>query len=369
MTNSSGAVFRQVRYTAYGDIRGRFDATSGTLPATESKRQEFTNYETEPETGLQFAHARFYDPTLSLFLSHDPAAQFASPYQYTAFDPVNQSDPSGALAEWAILFIFSVAMAGLQAIAIGWQTGDWGAAFKGFAISVAVSAASVGIFKGLVAVGLTEVQAGLTMAVASTAYQAATGPDAPALIGNALAIVGGVVGAVQEARAAAAASGLEVAHDEPGDKIDWQGYEVHTNTPPPPEYAPTPETQEEMKKVATAAQKLTNSDKAERAFVLRSRNGQPDHVEWRKGPEPPYPSDDPNHRGVPHVEFPRARSGDLFYGHSQPGSSAFSGADISVAVGRIGPVVDHGVVIGPDFRMTGITVHHGTRRAWVYDLP
>jgi RHS repeat-associated protein len=144
MTNSSGAVFRQVRYAAYGDIRGRYDAGSGMLPATESKRQEFTNYETEMETGLQYAHARYYDPTLTQFLSHDPAAQFASAYQYTAFDPVNASDPSGEfIIESAIGFaVWSAFVLGVPtAVAAATsRRGSWGEALAGLALGV-ISAA------------------------------------------------------------------------------------------------------------------------------------------------------------------------------------------------------------------------------------
>jgi RHS repeat-associated protein len=154
-----------VRYTAYGDIRGRFDATSGTLPATESKRQEFTNYETETETGLQYAHARFYDPTLALFLTHDPAAQFSNPYEYTAYDPANSSDPTGMFDPVTFLFWAAITLVVASAVYTGVTTGDW---FMG------VFTLAIGLGTVLVAPAINELLvAGLDVLLPSAAAEAA----------------------------------------------------------------------------------------------------------------------------------------------------------------------------------------------------
>jgi RHS repeat-associated protein len=59
-------------------------------------RHEFIGYQSETETGLDYAYARFYDPELGQFLSHDPAAQFPSPYAYGP-DPINGADPTGEI--------------------------------------------------------------------------------------------------------------------------------------------------------------------------------------------------------------------------------------------------------------------------------
>jgi RHS repeat-associated protein len=48
---------------------------------------------------LLYAEARYYDPALGQFLTHDPAMQFASPYALGPGDPVNTADPTGAEAE------------------------------------------------------------------------------------------------------------------------------------------------------------------------------------------------------------------------------------------------------------------------------
>ena len=90
----------QIRYDGYGQVRGRFDAVGSPVARPDRhNRYEFTGYETDSGSGLQYAGARFNDPDLGSFLTHDPARQFASPYTYTNRDPVNRVDPSGAIAD------------------------------------------------------------------------------------------------------------------------------------------------------------------------------------------------------------------------------------------------------------------------------
>lgn len=103
ITDSTGAISRQVRYQPYGTAR-RFVAGGAATLGTENTRHEFTGYETQHETGLEYAGARFLDPTTGMFLSHDPAEQFASPYAYGPWDPTNTTDPSGALVPELIGF-------------------------------------------------------------------------------------------------------------------------------------------------------------------------------------------------------------------------------------------------------------------------
>jgi RHS repeat-associated protein len=66
ITDASGNLIDQVRYNPFGDIRSRTNSNSN--------RYEFTgSYETELNSGLEYAGARFYDPMLGMFLTHDPA--------------------------------------------------------------------------------------------------------------------------------------------------------------------------------------------------------------------------------------------------------------------------------------------------------
>lgn len=56
----------------------------------------FNGQEYDPETQLYYFEARMYDPWLRQFLSPDPAHQdYALPYAYTGYDPVNHIDPDG----------------------------------------------------------------------------------------------------------------------------------------------------------------------------------------------------------------------------------------------------------------------------------
>lgn len=113
ITNANGSIFEQIRYTSYGTPRGHYDAY-GNLQSVntcgdDGYCREFTGYDTEPVSGLQYAGARFYDPALGMFLTHDPARQFASPYTYTNWDPINHTDPSGAFID----LLFWAAVAGI----------------------------------------------------------------------------------------------------------------------------------------------------------------------------------------------------------------------------------------------------------------
>ncbi len=103
ITDGVGALVTQIRYWAYGEIRGRFDGAGTPIAPGAATRFEYTGYETEVESGLEYAGARFYDPELGQFLTHDPARQFASPYAYGPWDPLNVTDPTGALTGVEIL--------------------------------------------------------------------------------------------------------------------------------------------------------------------------------------------------------------------------------------------------------------------------
>ncbi len=63
---------------------------------------KFNGKEQDPETGMYYYGARYYDPKMSLFVSVDPLAeQFQgwSPYNYTMNNPLNLVDPTGMAPE------------------------------------------------------------------------------------------------------------------------------------------------------------------------------------------------------------------------------------------------------------------------------
>ena len=65
VTDRRGQVLTHVRYAPYGGVLGYFAADGSRLPSSCGAGQscrEYTGYESEPISGLQYAGARFYDP-------------------------------------------------------------------------------------------------------------------------------------------------------------------------------------------------------------------------------------------------------------------------------------------------------------------
>jgi RHS repeat-associated protein len=92
-TNDAGAQVRRITYNAFGEQA----AASGT-PDGESKG--FIGERADPEAGLIYLNARYYDASLSLFVSPDwwdpwKEGVGANRYAYAQGDPVNRSDRNG----------------------------------------------------------------------------------------------------------------------------------------------------------------------------------------------------------------------------------------------------------------------------------
>ncbi|WP_410877601.1 RHS repeat-associated core domain-containing protein [Myroides sp. DW712] len=63
---------------------------------------KFNGKEIDPQTGYYYYGARYYDPTMSIFLSVDPLAEKMpnyNPYVYTLNNPINYTDPDGRAPE------------------------------------------------------------------------------------------------------------------------------------------------------------------------------------------------------------------------------------------------------------------------------
>lgn len=153
ITSINSTLLQQVRYAPHGQVRGRFDPNGAPVSGDEAFRIEFGGYETQHESGLQYAGARFYDPELGQFLTLDPEAQLASPYAY-ATDPINAVDPDGRSFVAAIVGLVkailtiaayaSVALAIVNAALTGAQGGNFGLAMGQLALSFALSYAAPG---------------------------------------------------------------------------------------------------------------------------------------------------------------------------------------------------------------------------------
>jgi len=85
-TNQAGAVTNTLRYDAWGNIEA--GARDG---------YAFTGREWDPETGLYYYRARYYDPRAGRFISEDPIGFGGGPNSYGYVDggPANFADPSG----------------------------------------------------------------------------------------------------------------------------------------------------------------------------------------------------------------------------------------------------------------------------------
>lgn len=143
--------FEQVRYTPYGSVRGHYDANGNSLTnggcTPDGLCREFTQYDSEPISALQYAGVRVYDPQLGSSLTHDPVRELASPYLYVGGNPVNEVDPNGACIwdgcalEIAIVVgaIAGATAAGVQALVNGASPLQ---AFEAASIGGAIGAAS-----------------------------------------------------------------------------------------------------------------------------------------------------------------------------------------------------------------------------------
>jgi len=102
ITSPSGAVVASYAYDPYGGVTqvGGSDAA-----LAERNPLRYRAYYHDTETGHYYLPARYYDPDTMRFLSPDPAPPSAGDpltlnrYAYCVGDPVDMSDPSGAVTD------------------------------------------------------------------------------------------------------------------------------------------------------------------------------------------------------------------------------------------------------------------------------
>lgn len=107
LTDASGALTRASVYSPYGT------ENETVLIASDPESKGFTGERDDPETGLTYLHARFYDAELGRFISPDwwevtDPGVGTNRYAYAHNDPVNKSDRNGhtvaTSALWELLF-------------------------------------------------------------------------------------------------------------------------------------------------------------------------------------------------------------------------------------------------------------------------
>ncbi len=105
ITDDAGAVYQHLEYSPYGETWVEEGGSNGNTPG-----YKFTGKELDPETGLYYYGARYYDPVLSRWISADPALGRyfgGSPnggvfaplnlglFTYSFGNPVRYMDPTG----------------------------------------------------------------------------------------------------------------------------------------------------------------------------------------------------------------------------------------------------------------------------------
>ncbi len=149
----NGARIQLTEYEPWGKI-------SRTDPATNSPDPEkrFTGQILDPESGLYYYGARYYDPDLARFISSDPIVpspgdpQSLNRYSYVRNNPVKYIDPTGH-SFWSAIgnFFkgFGKSLAGLATgIAVGYLTGGLGAPIAGMLGGMAAGAVNSAINGG-----------------------------------------------------------------------------------------------------------------------------------------------------------------------------------------------------------------------------
>jgi RHS repeat-associated protein len=119
-TSASGAVTLTRQYDAWGNLQAGA-TTSG---------YAFTGREWDPEAGLDYNRARYYDPRSGRFIGEDPigfAGGDVNLYRYAGGNPVNLRDPSGQFVGIPII-VWVTEVAAPYAVAGAAAVGAWGVA-------------------------------------------------------------------------------------------------------------------------------------------------------------------------------------------------------------------------------------------------
>jgi RHS repeat-associated protein len=86
LTDVAGNIIEQTSYDSFGNSGG-----------SVRTRYTYSGRERDPDTGLLYYRARFYDPQVGRFLSEDPLGLSAgpNPYEYGFDNPLRYVDPTG----------------------------------------------------------------------------------------------------------------------------------------------------------------------------------------------------------------------------------------------------------------------------------
>jgi RHS repeat-associated protein len=114
ITNQAGAVADTYTYDPYGKVTAHSGTTATQL--------QYNGQYSDPETGLLYLRARYYDANTAQFLTRDPIeANTGHPYSYAGDDPLDNVDPLGLdfwdnAGDWSAAFGDTVTFGGTEQI-------------------------------------------------------------------------------------------------------------------------------------------------------------------------------------------------------------------------------------------------------------
>lgn len=114
VTNTDGTIAATYICGPYGDL------TSSTSP--NATRFQYAGQYTDPDTGLQYLRARYYDPTTAQFLTRDPLEDTTkAPYSYAGGNPLLFTDPTGLdwlddVGDWTAGFGDTITLGGTKQV-------------------------------------------------------------------------------------------------------------------------------------------------------------------------------------------------------------------------------------------------------------
>jgi RHS repeat-associated protein len=155
LVNEHGLIVDQRTYDSFGNTLSQLDPTV-------KFRFGYTGRESDPETGLYYYRARYFDSNVGRFISTDPIgfeAGDSNLYRYVFNNSTTYTDPSGELGQIAGGAIFGGVFGGLYALANDIETGQFGWNTIGNvtrgAVVGAVAGAVIASGIGLIAAGAT----------------------------------------------------------------------------------------------------------------------------------------------------------------------------------------------------------------------
>ena len=124
ITNLEGIVVQSYVYDAFGSVT-IYDKDGNEITPSSSNYLEtpyaFTGRELDPETGLYFYRARYYDPNAGRFISEDPIGIDGGDlnfYRYVGNNPLNFTDPTGEIIPLGIAIVVIVILPTIPGSAI-----------------------------------------------------------------------------------------------------------------------------------------------------------------------------------------------------------------------------------------------------------